>query len=170
MDRRISDFSRPLGRLKALPEARAEEIEACSRVVGLETFPNDLTRMLYLASLRDCNSGRYLHPELTPALGTDMADSALCASHDQIFRRLLASGTAGYVAQLEEYIRYTSADKSTFLRTWQSLQAYRATIPVFAPSIYSELFCLNVEIALTILHSQQSSFRSQSQEPASPWS
>ena len=89
MDRRISDFSRPLRQLKERPEATPEDIEACSRVVGLEIFPNDLTRMLYLASLRDCNSGRYLHPELSPALGTDIADSALCASHDQIFRRLL---------------------------------------------------------------------------------
>ena len=30
----------------------------------LQALPNDLTRNIYLASLRDCNSGMYLHPEL----------------------------------------------------------------------------------------------------------
>ena len=35
----------------------------------LQTLPNDLTRMIYLASLRDCNSGMYLHPELSHQRG-----------------------------------------------------------------------------------------------------
>ena len=36
----------------------------------LQTLPNDLTRMIYLASLRDCNSGMYLHPELSHQKGS----------------------------------------------------------------------------------------------------
>ncbi len=43
----------------------------------LQTLPNDLTRMIYLASLRDCNSGMYLHPELSHQRGVDAADGAL---------------------------------------------------------------------------------------------
>lgn len=153
--------------MKALSSAGSDVIQHYSREVGLDRFPNDLTRMLYLASLRDCNSGCYLHPELSPRVGTEAADSALRACHDYVFRRLLATGPSGYVAQLEEYIRYTSADKSTFIRTWQSLQAYRATTPVSAAPIYCELLCLNIELALTILKSQQSSFHLPFQETVS---
>jgi hypothetical protein len=133
----------------------SETIDTCSRVTALDTLPNDLTRMLYLASLRDCNSGRYLHPELSPMIGVEEADHALSACHDQVFRRLLKMPISAYVLQLEEYIRYTRAERGTVLRTWQSLQAYRSTIPVRALPIYSELFCLNIELALLILNYPQ---------------
>lgn len=129
----------------------SEVVESCAREAGLDSLPNDLTRMLYLASLRDCNSGRYLHPQISPRIGVEEADRALCACHDEVFRRLLATPVSGYVLQLEQYIRYTRAERGTFLRTWQSLQAYRATVPVLAHPIYSELFCMNIEVALTIL-------------------
>jgi hypothetical protein len=125
--------------------------ENCAQEAGLDTLPNDLTKMLYLASLRDCNSGRYLHPRLSPRIGVEEADRILCACHDQIFRRLLSKSISEYVVQLDEYIRYTRAERNTVLKTWQSLQAYRATVPVFAPNVYAELFCLNIELGLTIL-------------------
>jgi hypothetical protein len=107
--------------------------------------------MLYLASLRDCNSGRYLHPQLSQQMGVDEADHALSVCHQQVFRNLLNTPASRYALQLEEYIRYTRADRSVVLDTWQSLQAYRSTIPVHASALYCELFCLNIELALTIL-------------------
>jgi hypothetical protein len=134
--------------------------EPYRRELDLERFPNDLTRMLFLASLRDCNSGRYLHPQLSQQMGTEAADTVLCACHDDIFRRLVATPMSDYVVQLEEYIRYARADKDIILKAWQSLQAYRSTMPLLAVPIYGELFCLNVEFALTVLQGtwmQQSS-------------
>jgi hypothetical protein len=121
------------------------------RELDLERFPNDLTRMLFLASLRDCNSGRYLHPQLSHRMGTEAAHAVLYACHNEIFRRLLKTPISEYVVQLEEYIGYAKADKSVILKAWQSLQAYRATIPMVGIPIYSELFCLNIEFALTVL-------------------
>lgn len=140
----------------AMPASAGPEVtETWASEVGLDALPNDLTRMLYLASLRDCNSGRYLHPELSPQIGISEADRALCACHNQIFQRLLSTPTSGYVVQLEEYVRYARADRSTVLKTWQSLQAYRATVPVAAPSIFSDLYCLNIEMALAILDGRE---------------
>lgn len=142
----------------ASPEMRMEpirsegsEIEQCAQEVGLDNFPNDLTRMLYLASLRDCNSGRYLHPQLSFRMGGEIADQALFACHRHVFQRLLATPISGYVNQLEEYIRYTRTEKAIVLRTWESLQAYRATVPILAHPLYLELFCTNIEAALMIL-------------------
>ena len=132
----------------------SEIIGECAREAGLECFPNDLTRMLYLASLRDCNSGRYLHPTLSTRIGIEIADEGLRCCHVQVFCRLLALPISGYVSQLEEYIRYTRTEKMTVLQNWQSLQAYRATPPVLASHLYRELFCLNMESALMILQTQ----------------
>jgi hypothetical protein len=120
----------------------------------LRTLPNDLTRMIYLASLRDCNSGLYLHPELSHQSGVRATDRALRTCHEQVFRRLRTTRLQDYVDQLQEYIRYTRGETLTVLNTWRSLQAYRATVPVGAPSISAELFFLNISVALEILGEQ----------------
>lgn len=122
----------------------------------LQNLPNDLTRMIYLASLRDCNSGMYLHPELSHQRGIRAADGALRACHEQVFRRLLTTGLAQYVVQLQEYIRFTRGEILTVLKTWKSLQAYRATVPVSAVSTSTELYFLNVAIALEVVGKQMS--------------
>jgi hypothetical protein len=156
-------------RTEVRASARADVVDDVAREAGLNTFPNDLTRMLYLASLRDCNSGGYLHPQLSPRIGTEVADQALGACHDQVFQRLLTTPISEYVVQLEEYIRYTKAERRTVLNTWQSLQAYRATVPVLVPPVYCDLFCLNIELALTILKRQPPT-DIRSQEAVSRWS
>ena len=117
----------------------------------LQTLPNDLTRMIYLASLRDCNSGMYLHPELSHQRGVHAADKALRACHEQVFRRLLTTRLPEYVTQLQEYVRYTRGETPTVLKTWKSLQAYRATVPVDASATSTELYFLNVTIALEVV-------------------
>ena len=122
--------------------------------VVLEALPNDLTRMIYLASLRDCNSGVYLHPQLSTGGRTAEADRALRACHEGVFRLLLTTPLQVYVMQLEEYIRYARAERDTILKTWRSLRAYRATVPMGAPETSAELFCLNVEIALAVLEEE----------------
>lgn len=120
----------------------------------LRPLPNDLTRMIYLASLRDCNSGMYLHPELSHERGIEAADRGFRACHEQVFRRLLATRLPEYVTQLQEYIRYTRGEILTVLKTWRSLQAYRATVPVGARAISAELYFLNVAVALEVVGRQ----------------
>jgi len=120
----------------------------------LESLPNDLTRMIYLASLRDCNSGMYLHPELSHQRGMHAADKALRICHEQVFRRLLTTRLPEYVTQLQEYIRYTRSEIMTVLKTWRSLQAYRATVPVGALAASSELYFLNIGVALDVVGKQ----------------
>ncbi|MGH9550897.1 MAG: hypothetical protein ACRD3W_16065 [Terriglobales bacterium] len=117
----------------------------------LQALPNDLTRNIYLASLRDCNSGMYLHPELSHQRGVQAADKALRACHEEVFRRLLTTRLPEYVIQLQDYVRYTRGETPTVLKTWKSLQAYRATVPVDAPATSTELYFLNVTIALEVV-------------------
>lgn len=127
-------------------------IEDCEQIAGLNALPNDLTRMLYLASLRDYNSGRYLHPQLSPNLGTEEAHRRLSVCHALIFKRLLTAPVSQYVIQLEQYIRYAQAERATVLTTWKTLEAYRATVPLQVLPIHRDIFSLNVEIALAILN------------------
>ena len=137
-------------------DSPAEDLTAYINYSILQSLPNDLTRMIYLASLRDCNSGLYLHPELSQQRGVHTADRAFRYCHEEIFRRLLTTRLQEYVQQLQEYIRYTRGETITMLKTWKSLQAYRATVPVGAPAPSSELFFLNLSIALEILSQENS--------------
>ena len=135
-------------------EAKEAYPDALTRQIGeviLPTLPNDLTRMIYLASLRDCNSGLYLHPELSHQHGIPAVDRALRLCHERVFRGLLAARLPDYVMELQEYIRYTRGETHTVLNTWKCLQAYRATVPLAALPLSSELFFLNIAIALEIL-------------------
>jgi hypothetical protein len=149
----------PAGRLvnpKLTDDLCADSLKNYINDFVLRTLPNDLTRMIYLASLRDCNSGLYLHPELSHQRGLHAADRAFQICHEQVFRRLLTTRLPEYVRQLQEYIRYTGGETITMLKTWKSLQAYRATVPVGAPAASAELFFLNLGIALEILSQQTS--------------
>ena len=121
------------------------------RELVLEDFPNDLIKLVYLASLRDCNTGQYFHPKTSHEGDSVSASHALQLCHEEIFARLLATPLEDYVAQLGGYISYTHADKAQVIETWKSLPAYRATIPLEASTVDAEFFFASVEAALVIL-------------------
>lgn len=137
-------------------DSPADDLSGYINYSILQSLPNDLTRMIYLASLRDCNSGLYLHPELSQQRGVHTADRAFRYCHEEVFRRLLTTRLQEYVQQLQEYIRYTRGETFTMLKTWKSLQAYRATVPVGALSMSADLYFLNLSIALEILSQEMS--------------
>ena len=121
------------------PDARfPDKLADYIRESVLEALPNDLTRMIYLASL-------------SHQRGMHATDKALRTCHEQVFRRLLTTRLPEYVTQLQEYIRYTRSEIMTVLKTWRSLQAYRATVPVGALAASSELYFLNIGIALDVV-------------------
>jgi len=117
----------------------------------LSALPNDLTRLIYLASIRDYNSGTYRHPVLSRKFEAIVAHRAFQACHQEVFQRLIANPISKYVEQLEGYIRHSGAERSLFITSWKALQAYRAAIPLQASTRACETFFLNVKTALTIL-------------------
>lgn len=117
----------------------------------LSPLPNDLTRLIYLASIRDYNSGTYRHPQVSRQFNALTAHAAFELWHEEIFARLLTNSVGEYVEQLEIYLRYSRAERAKFISTWKSLQAYKAAIPLHVPRRACQLFFLNVDTALEIL-------------------
>ena len=117
----------------------------------LADLPNDLTRLVYLASLRDCNTGHYFHPQVSRQHDSTSASQALLFCHEEVFAHLVAMPLAEYVTQLGGYISYTHADKARVIETWKSLPAYRAAVPLAASVLDAEFFFASVEAALAIL-------------------
>jgi hypothetical protein len=145
----------PTSRSKLLPfQEKSRTIDESAWKAGediLSPLPNDLTRLIYLASIRDYNSGAYRHHVLSHKFEATVAHRVFQMCHEEIFARLLANPISKYVEQLEGYIRYSRAERGAFITTWKSLQAYRAAIPLQVPRRTSETFFLNINTALTIL-------------------
>jgi hypothetical protein len=133
----------------------------------LADLPNDLIKLIYLASLRDCNTGHYSHPQISRKSDSACASNALQFCHEEVFARLVATPLPEYVTQLAAYICYTHADKAQVIDMWKSLPAYRATVPLKAGVLDAEFFFISVEAALTVLDTARLA-KSRSDVPREP--
>ena len=131
----------------------------------LGTLPNDLTRLVYLASIRDNNTGTYLHPQLSRVYDVKVADQLLRLCHERVFRKILGTSVRQCVAQMERYIQFSGVDQSQVIATWKSIQAYRATVPANADELSVKVFALNIDTALLVLQEMLSRSSTESHAP-----
>src|ERR1700757_4293872 len=83
-------------------------VEEALRDLEVRTLANldgDFARLIYLASTRDYNSGRYEHDGLSFRFSKQVAEEALGAAHREVFVSLALTRLKDLVAQLEHYIR-----------------------------------------------------------------
>src|SRR5204863_5841802 len=110
--------------------------------------------LVYLASLRDCNTGDYFHPQISRH-NDSAASHALRFCHEEVFARLISTPLSAYVAQLGRYIFYIHVDQARVIDTWKSLAAYRAAVPLRVSALDAEFFFASVEAALIVLDNQR---------------
>lgn len=140
---------------RAIP-ARVEE--ACEDLKNrtLLTLPSHFGRLIYLASMRDYNTGQYYHDGLAKRFSEEAATEALAKCHREVFHFLLGSPLAELVGELERYVGVTPTEIDRMLDTWERLQPYRVAVPAQSNPVLAEFFTSNVKIALAILKHRQS--------------
>lgn len=117
----------------------------------LKALPNDLSRMIYVATLRDNNSGHYYYPELTQRFSAEIVDRAMLACHGQLFDRVVQLSLEDLTESLDVYMAGTHIPKTRVIQSWKKLRAYRATIPIDSDPISAEVFFMKVDVAVAIL-------------------
>jgi hypothetical protein len=135
---------------------RESELEAAVRDLELRTLASlrgGLTRLVYLSSTRDYNTGEYQHDGLADQFGAQAAQHALAQCHEAAFQELLYSSLPALVAQLATYIDSTGAEKEKVLHSWRQLQAFRVLIPGTCDELSADFFVSNIRIALEVLKS-----------------
>jgi hypothetical protein len=120
----------------------------------LANLPEVLTRLIYLSSTRDYNTGEYQHAGLADRYGPDTAQKALAGCHQAAFENLLYTDLADLVRQLAAYIESIGAERDQVLDAWRGLQAYRVLIPNACDDLSAELFTSNIKIALEALRAE----------------
>jgi hypothetical protein len=122
---------------------------------SLSRISGDLARLIYLASTRDYNTGKYHHDGLAAQFQTEVACQALELAHRQIFYRIAARSLEELVAEVELYINSSRQSREEVLQVWQKLEPYRVALPVDVNVAVAQLFVSNVRLALAILRRPQ---------------
>src|SRR5262245_62057658 len=91
----------------------------------LSQIPSMFGRLVYLAMLRDSNTGEYQHHGLATVFGEEEANKAMRQSHEDVFAEWLAYTLAQQKQDLELYVAGLEPDRRKVVETWSKLEPYR---------------------------------------------
>ena len=121
---------------------------------SLSEFPRPLDRLIYLASMRDYNTGLYYHDGLASRFSQEVACEAMADCHREAFRQLVGCSLEDLVAQMEGYMASTHTSPGDFLTAWKGLEPYRVAVPVESDPLSAEFLFSSFKIDLVILESR----------------
>ena len=121
------------------------------RLRTLGKIPRALDRLIYLASMRDYNTGLYYHDGLAERFSPEIACEALADCHREAYRELLSCSLCDLVGQMEAYIKTSKTQPEDFIAAWEGLEPFRVVVPVQSAQFCSEFLCSNFRLALAIV-------------------
>ncbi len=132
----------PVGDFTAKPQSGRGPAEFWRKT--LSQIPTVFGKLVYLASLRDEATGRYVHDDLTRLKGPEEADRTLCQSHQQVFSQWIASPLSEQKRDLDQYVMEVGG-------RIQSLWRYRNAVPPMAREVERQLYLTDFETLLDLL-------------------
>jgi hypothetical protein len=133
---------------------KRKDVQSASRDLRLRTLsqiPHPLERLIYLASMRDYNTGLYYHDGLASRFSEEAACEALADSHREAYRQLLSCSLEEIVDQVQAYMQSTGKDPAEFLAAWKGLKPYQVAVPAETNPLAAQFLFSNLNIALVIL-------------------
>jgi hypothetical protein len=121
---------------------------------SLSEFPRPLDRLIYLASMRDYNTGLYYHDGLASRFSQEVACEAMADCHREAFHELVGCSLENLVGQMEAYMASTHTSPAEFLTAWRGLEPYRVAVPVESDPLSAQFLFSSFKIALAILESR----------------
>lgn len=116
----------------------------------LSRIPTACGRLIYLATLRDINSGAYRHHGLFTAFGRDEASRALRESHQEAFRTWLILPLTEKNDDFKNYLGSLDDPREEVVEHWLKSGVYRGYIPSSALVMETDLFCADFKILLEL--------------------
>jgi hypothetical protein len=117
----------------------------------LSQIPTTFGRLVFLSTLRDANTGAYVHHGFAQRVGEHEADVALRQSHSQCFSEWLAFSLEEQKADLDLYLSEIESDRKTILGNWIRTKPYRNLIPAAALEMERRLYNSDLETLLELL-------------------
>jgi len=117
----------------------------------LDHLPNDLARLVCLASMRDYNTGQYHHEGLASQNSLGLAAAAIDIGHREIFEQVVLLALENLVNELDRYFAAMGQASSDARRFWEENEPYRVLVPKDTDAIARTLFISNTKVALAVL-------------------
>ena len=111
----------------------------------LSRIPTVFGKLVYLASLRDSNSGIYRHHGLSMVFGREESNRVLRENHEQTFFEWLNLPLAVKSADLTDYLGSLDDPAPTVLSHWFRSKEYSHHAPSAALEMERELFVKDME-------------------------
>ena len=143
-------------------QLRRMDLEAAREDLNNRTLAKiglEFARLIYLASTRDYNTGRYYHDGLAFQFSEALAAQALSDAHREAFEDLALSPLEHLVDELHAYLRSVSGESSEIIQVWEKLEPYRVAVPFESDPLTKRYFWGNVKIALAIVESREQATR-----------
>lgn len=117
----------------------------------LSELDGQFSQVIYLASLRDYNTGKYRHYGLETRYPSDAVNEALRQCHERIFEELIALPLEDQTRDLMNFFESFKEDRRRLVKTWESLRSYRILPPENCHGLARKLFDKNMEVMLRVL-------------------
>ena len=137
-------------------QAAAPEDEIAKAVGDFEArtlaeMAGHFNKLVYLASLRDYNTGRYHHYGLETRYSAAAVDQGLHRCHIQIFEELMTLPLEEQTRDLVAMFESVREDRKRLIETWRKLRSYQVLPPADCHHRARQLFDKNIEVMLRIL-------------------
>ncbi len=109
------------------------------------------SRLIYLSSLRDYNTGRYHHHGLESRYTSEAVDEGLRRCHTQVFDELVTLPLKKQTDDLVGFFTSLREERSRLVDAWERLRSYQILPPENCHPLAKELFEKNIVIILKVL-------------------
>ena len=133
------------------PSDEVERVVADFQNHTLEALDGQFSRLIYLASLRDYNTGLYHHYGLETRYSSEAVDGGLRRCHIQVFEDLMGASLEQQTQDLLRFFQSLKQDRSRLAEAWQRLRSYQILPPENCHPLARQLFDQNIGIILRTL-------------------
>ncbi|HSM79095.1 MAG TPA: hypothetical protein VLT57_15765 [Bryobacteraceae bacterium] len=120
----------------------------------LSQIPSVFGRLVYLASLRDQNTGKYEHHGLALVFSEEEANKSLRSSHNAAFAEWIRYNLEQQKADLDLYLSQFFENKTQVIENWLRLAPYRNLVPASVRGTERKLYLADLEALLQLLKNE----------------
>jgi hypothetical protein len=117
----------------------------------LAQIPSVFGRLVYLASLRNANTGVYEHFGFSQRFGERESGRTIKHSHVNMFRDWLCFSLEEQKDDLERYLDSADGDRRTIVATWLEWPPFMNWIPAQTRPVERKLFQTDMEVVLDLI-------------------
>ena len=118
---------------------------------ALDSLEGPLPRLVFLTSLRDPYTGRYLHEGWATVFPPDVVHRALRDTHCSVFESVVSMMLPVLCNELRKHFHSLGEEEPKVARLWLDTEPYHEMIPEGCDTLPRRLFISQVRAALEVL-------------------